>query len=150
MTNISMHTDVQWRSTRSQAQPDQCKGLTHKRTHNQHANMSAKARGYQSTYLSASITFSTRSATYKKQGAPDQYSIPLLLLSVHATPCTKSKELPIDAPYSLYYFQHAQRRVQKVRGYRSTLHIASTTFHTHLLSRIKPRGPIGMCSRFSI
>jgi glutamate/tyrosine decarboxylase-like PLP-dependent enzyme len=39
---------------------------------------------------------------------------------------TKSKDLPIDAPYNFYYFQHAHRRIQKAMDY------------------------LGMCSRFSI
>jgi hypothetical protein len=40
-----------------------------------------------------STTFSTRIVTYKKQGALDQRSIQLLLLSVRATPRIKSKGL---------------------------------------------------------
>jgi hypothetical protein len=60
------------------------------------------------------FTFYTRITAYKKQGASDRCSIHHLLLSAHASSCTKSKGLPIDTPY--IYFQHAYRHVLKARG----------------------------------
>jgi hypothetical protein len=50
----------------------------------------------------------------------------LYFLHVH----TNSKGLLIDVPLSFYYFQCTHRRVQKVRGSRSTLHTTSITFST--------------------
>jgi hypothetical protein len=48
------------------------------------------------------------SAAYKKQGTPDQRPLfSYLTLFACAASHTKSKELPIDAPYNFYYFYHA-------------------------------------------
>jgi hypothetical protein len=79
--------------------------------------------------------------TYKQQGAPDRRSIQFLLLSVCASSRTKSKGLLIDASYNLYYFQHAQHRVQKTRDSRSMLHIASITFSTRIAAYKKQGAP---------
>jgi hypothetical protein len=147
--SVSAHTDVQWRSTRSQARPYWCKGLTHECMHGQHTNASAKARHSRSTYLSAYITFSMHIAVYKKQEALNQRTSLLLLLSTRASLGTKSKRLPIDVSLYFYYFQHAHRRIQKARSSRSMLHTTFITFHVCFPSRIKTMGSTGMCSKFS-
>jgi hypothetical protein len=149
--SVSTHHD----DPRSHAQieisvTDRCKGLTFNRTHSQRTNAYKSARGSWLTSLIISYTFYTCSITYKKvrgsrltlhiasttssmrigaykkQGAPDQRHIQLLLLSARASLCTKSKGLSINVSCSFYYFQHAHHHVQKVRG------------------------SIDMCSRFSI
>jgi hypothetical protein len=68
------------------------------------------------------------STAYKKQGAPDRRSLiqQKRMLFTRVTPRIKSKRLLINGPHIFYYFQHALRRVQKVRG------------------------SIGMCSKFII
>jgi hypothetical protein len=78
--SISMHTNIQWCSTRSQARPDRRKGQIDEGTHG-----NAPTRE-------------------QKQQAPNQRTPLLLLLLAHALPCTKSKVLPIDAPPCIYYF----------------------------------------------
>jgi hypothetical protein len=90
----------------------------------------------------ASLTIShMRNAAYKSARAPDQRSIHLLLLSVRASPCTKSKGLQINAPYIFYYFQHAHRRVQKARFSISMLDTASITFNTCITTYKKQEAP---------
>jgi hypothetical protein len=90
----------------------------------------------------ASLTIShTCNATYKLARAPDRRSIQLLLLSVRASPCTKSKGLQINAPYIFYYFQHAHHRVQKARVSISILHTASITFNTCITMYKKQGAP---------
>jgi hypothetical protein len=83
-----------------------CKGPTDERTHGQRANESiTKARGFQSTYLSASTTFYMCIIMYKKQGAPDQHTSLLLLLFTHASPRIKSKGFSISiSSYFSYVF----------------------------------------------
>jgi hypothetical protein len=58
---------------------------------------------------------------------------------------SKSKGLMIDVPLCFYYFQHAHRRIQKVRGYWSTLHTAFTTFST-CIAAYKKQGAPDRCS----
>jgi hypothetical protein len=65
MTSISAHTNIQWHSTQSM---EGANTQTHVRPMHQRVR---KSKHYRSTYLSASIIFSTRIATYKKQGATD-------------------------------------------------------------------------------
>jgi hypothetical protein len=101
---------------------------------------------------SISFTFYTRSAVYKNQGDPDRCPVLSLILFtcivsrikskllpidvsfyllyfIHVLR-TKSKGLPIDVPFYLLYFLHVQRRIQKVRGSRSTSHSIFYTFDT--------------------
>jgi hypothetical protein len=104
MMSISVHTDIQWRSARSQARLDWHKGLTHERTHGQCTNALAKARGYWSMYIFASITFSMRITAYKKKRATDRCISLLLLFLTCASPRTKSKRVSIDIPLCFYYF----------------------------------------------
>jgi hypothetical protein len=115
-TNVSAHTDVQWCSTRSQAQPNRRKGLTHESMHDQCTNASTKARGSQWTYLSASITFSTCITAYKKQEAPNRHTSLFLLLSSHTSLRTKSMGLPIDVPLYIYYFSYVASATHKKQG----------------------------------
>jgi hypothetical protein len=104
MMSISAHTDIQWRSARSQARLDRRKGLTHECTYGQCTNALAEARGYWSTYISASITFSMGIAAYKKKRVTDRCTSLLLLFLTCASPRTKSKRVSIDVPLCFYYF----------------------------------------------
>jgi hypothetical protein len=70
-----------------------------------------KARGSRSIYLFVYIIFSMGIVMYKKQGAPEQHTSLLLLLSACASPCTKNKGLTINVPFCFYYFQHTHRHV---------------------------------------
>jgi hypothetical protein len=104
------------------------------------ASPCTKERASQSIYPSTCTAFSMCITAYKKQGVPDQHTSLLLLLSARASPHIKSKGFPINVPLCFYYFQHKHHCVQKARGARSILHTSSTTFHMHLLSRIKSKG----------
>jgi hypothetical protein len=79
-----------------------------------------KARGSWSTSHSISYTFYTRNTVYKKQMAHNQRLVLSLILFTCVVPRIKSEGLPIDVPLYLLYFLHAQCRVQKARGSRST------------------------------
>jgi hypothetical protein len=92
-----------------------------------------------------------RSTAYKKQGAPDRWSLTKqkLMLFTRVEPRTKERGLLIDAPHIFfYYFQHAFRRVQKARGLPiDAPHIFY--YFQHVLHRVqKEMGSIGMCSKF--
>jgi hypothetical protein len=65
----------------------------------------------------------------KQPGAPDRRPILSLILFTHTMSRTESKGLPIDVPFDLLYFLHAQRCVQKVRGSRSMSHSIFYTFY---------------------
>jgi hypothetical protein len=58
-----------------------------------------------------------RSTAYKKQGAPDWWSLTQqkLMLFTRVAPRTKSKGLPIDAPHIFYNFHHMLHRIQNAR-----------------------------------
>jgi hypothetical protein len=64
------------------------------------------------------------------QGAPDWRIILSLILFTRAVLCTESKGLPIDIPFYLLYFLHAQLCIQKAWGSRSMSHSISYTFYT--------------------
>jgi hypothetical protein len=90
--SVYAHHDDLWSfSQLAISVPDQRKGLTSDRTHDQRTNTYKSAR----TFWLTSLT---------------------IILFTHVAPRIKSKGLPINAPHIFYYFQHVLNCIQKVRG----------------------------------
>jgi hypothetical protein len=75
-----------------------------------------KVRGSRLTVHTSSITFSTRFAAYKKQGAPDWRYTHLLLLSARASPRTKSKGLHRYVLQICYFINQVSKKKLQISG----------------------------------
>jgi hypothetical protein len=101
--SVYAHHDDLWSFVQSAISvPDQRKGLTSDRTHDQRTNAYKSVRGSWLTSL-AIILFTRIAPCIKSKGAPNQRFTHLLLFLAHASPCTKSNELH-RYMLQIYYF----------------------------------------------
>jgi hypothetical protein len=95
---------------------------------------------------SKKLCFYTRSTTYKKQGAPDWWSLTQqkIKLFTHVAPRIKSKGLPIDGPLlSKKMFFPASHRVAKARSSRSAVPYSVKKYAFYTRSKAyKKQGPL--------
>jgi hypothetical protein len=94
--------------------------------------------------LSKNLVFYIRSTAYKKQGAPDRWSLTRQKFRVFTcvAPHTKSNGLPIGGPLlsKNLAFLHVWHHIQKARGSRSTVPFSVKLRHfTRVAPRIKSK-----------